>query len=59
MDKNIQYYCVGFTWKGADPENQLPRFIKEGIWGNGFDDKYLERVSSLEVGSRLAAIKFE
>ncbi len=55
MAKNIQYYCVGFTWKGTDPENQLPRFIEEGIWENGFEDKYLERVSSVKVGSRLAA----
>lgn len=55
MAISIQYYCVGFTWKGTNPENQLPRFIKEGIWENGFEDKYLERVSSVEVGSRIAA----
>lgn len=55
MLENIQYYCVGFTWKGSDPENQLPRFIKEGVWENGFDDKYLERVNAVPVGSRLAA----
>lgn len=55
MAKNIQYYCVGFTWQGTDPENQLPRFLKEGVWENGFEDKYLERVSSVPVGSRLAA----
>lgn len=55
MDNNIQYYCVGFTWKGTDPENQLTKFIDEGIWQNGFDDKYLQRVNSVEVGSRLAA----
>jgi predicted ATPase len=55
MANNIQYYCVGFTWKGTEPENQLPRFIEEGIWKNGFDDKYLEKVNSLVVGSRIAA----
>jgi predicted ATPase len=55
MPENIQYYCVGFTWKGNDPDNQLPRFIEEGIWENGFEDKYLERVRSVPVGSRLAA----
>jgi hypothetical protein len=32
MQKNIQYYCVGFTWKGSDPDNQLPRFFEKGIW---------------------------
>ena len=55
MAKNIQYYCLGFTWGGSEPENQLPRFIDEGIWENGFEDKYLERVNSVKVGSRIAA----
>lgn len=55
MAKDIQYYCVGFSWKGGDPENQLPRFIKEGIWENGFEDKYLEIVRDIPVGSKLAA----
>lgn len=55
MNNQIQYYCVGFTWKGTDPENQLPRFIEAGIWENGFEDKYLQKVNSVEVGSRIAA----
>src|SRR5687767_3181711 len=55
MANIIKYYCVGFTWKGNDPENQLPRFLEEGVWENGFEDKYLERVKSVEVGSRIAA----
>ena len=55
MAIKIQYYCVGFTWKNYEPENQLQRFIEEGVWENGFGDKYLERVNSVEVGSRLAA----
>ena len=42
MAKEIQYYCVGFFWSGSDPENQLPRFQEEGVWENGFDDKYLD-----------------
>jgi hypothetical protein len=55
MQTNIQYYCVGFIWKGTKPENQLPRFLDDGIWENGFDDKYLERVNSIPTGSRIAA----
>jgi radical SAM protein with 4Fe4S-binding SPASM domain len=46
MKKDNQYYCVGFFWYGNDPENQLPRFEKEGVWENGFDDKYIEIVKS-------------
>ncbi len=55
MADNIQYYCVGFTWKDSVPENQLVRFLQRGIWENGFDDKYLDRVNSVPVGSRIAA----
>jgi predicted ATPase len=55
MAKNIQYYCVGFTWKGSEPENQLTRFLQKGVWENGFDDKYLDRVNAVAEGSRIAA----
>ncbi len=55
MTNNIQYYCVGFTWRGSDPENQLSRFIENGIWENGFDDKYAQRVNAVVKGSRIAA----
>lgn len=55
MAKEIQYYCVGFFWYGSEPENQLPRFQKDGIWENGFNDKYLDKVKSVQVGSQIAA----
>ncbi len=55
MIKDIQYYCVGFFWYGSNPENQLPRFQKEGIWENGFDDKYLDKIKNVPIGSKLAA----
>lgn len=55
MATNTQYYCVGFFWYGREIENQLPRFEKEGIWENGFDDKYIDKVKRVEVGSRIAA----
>lgn len=51
-----KYFCVGFNWKNADTsENQLPRFLKEGIWENGYDDKYLEKVKKVPIGAKLAA----
>jgi ABC-type Na+ transport system ATPase subunit NatA len=55
MDNTIQYYAVGFTWNGSDVENQLPRFLKDGIWENGFDDRHLKTVNSVPVGARIAA----
>jgi ABC-type multidrug transport system ATPase subunit len=55
MNKAIQYYAVGFNWSEAEIENQLPRFLKEGIWENGFEDRYLKMVNSVVDGSRIAA----
>ncbi len=55
MSKNTECYCVGFHWYGNETENQLPRFQKEGIWENGFEDKYIEKVKNVPIGSRLAA----
>lgn len=51
---DVKYYCVGFSW-GGNSESQLPRFVEKGIWENGFDDKYLQKVNSIPVGSKLAA----
>lgn len=55
MVKDVTYYCVGFTWNGHNPENQLPRFFKEGIWENGFDSKHASTVKSITIGSQIAA----
>ncbi len=35
-------------------EDQTPRFLREGIWENGYQDKYLETVKSIQVGDRIA-----
>lgn len=55
MANEIQYYCVGFFWYGSEPENQLPRFQKNGIWENGFDDQYIDKVKGVAIGSQIAA----
>ena len=34
--------------------DQTPRFLLEGIWENGYDDKYLELVRSMRPGDRIA-----
>ena len=49
---NIRYYCVGFQWDGV---SQLERFLKEGIWENGYNDKFQHTVNAVPVGARLAA----
>ncbi|PXX22841.1 McrB family protein [Arenibacter sp. ARW7G5Y1] len=49
------YYCVGFHFYGQNPTNQLPRFIKNGIWVNGYDDKFINTVKEVPIGSLIAA----
>jgi 5-methylcytosine-specific restriction protein B len=34
--------------------DQTPRFIAEGIWENGYDDKYIDLVKSMRPGDRIA-----
>ncbi|SMP39834.1 5-methylcytosine-specific restriction enzyme B [Desulfonatronum zhilinae] len=35
-------------------EDQTSRFLREGIWENGYQDKYLETVKSIQAGDRIA-----
>jgi 5-methylcytosine-specific restriction protein B len=45
-------WFVGAMYDGTD--DQLPRFLKDGLWENGYTDKYLEAVKSIQVGDRIA-----
>ena len=38
----------------ANAEDQSTRFCKEGIWENGYRDKYLEEVKAVRAGDRIA-----
>ena len=51
--KNVPSSCwfVGAYSKSGD---QTDRFIQEGIWEHGFEDKYLDLVKSIEPGDRIA-----
>jgi 5-methylcytosine-specific restriction protein B len=44
-------WFVGATY-GAD--DQIPRFLSEGIWENGYEDKHLDVVRSMRPGDRIA-----
>lgn len=46
-----QCYLVGSIWSGA--KDQSSRFFKNGIWENGRDDKYIQLVKDIPVGSVL------
>lgn len=45
-------WFVGAIYGGTD--DQTPRFLQEGIWENGYQDKYLDAVKSIQVGDRIA-----
>ena len=45
-------WFVGAAYGGTD--DQLPRFLAEGIWENGYEDRYLDLVRSMRPGERIA-----
>jgi 5-methylcytosine-specific restriction protein B len=45
-------WFVGASYGGTD--DQMPRFLSEGIWENGYDDKHLDVVLSMRPGERIA-----
>jgi 5-methylcytosine-specific restriction enzyme B len=48
------YWMVGAYWRGFDPPDQTARFLEEGVWENGYDDKALDLIKSMKVGDRIA-----
>ncbi len=46
------YWFVGASYGGTD--DQTPRFLAEGIWENGYTDKYLDIVRAMKPGERIA-----
>ncbi len=49
-----QYFLVGSFWDDANPADQTTRFIDNGIWENGYNDKFIEEVKAVTVGSKIA-----
>jgi 5-methylcytosine-specific restriction protein B len=45
-------WFVGASYGGTD--DQMPRFLSEGIWENGYEDKFLDMVRSMRPGERIA-----
>lgn len=46
------YWFVGAAYGGTN--DQTDRFLNEGIWENGYKDKHLELVKSIQPGDRIA-----
>ncbi len=48
----MRYFIGGFTWEG---KSQFDRFIKNGIWENGYkEEKYSDLFSQISVGDMFA-----
>jgi 5-methylcytosine-specific restriction protein B len=48
------FWMVGAHWSDHDPPDLTQRFLDEGIWRNGYKDRYLDEVRSMRVGDRIA-----
>jgi 5-methylcytosine-specific restriction protein B len=48
------YWMVGAFWSSKEPPDQTKRFLDEGIWQNGYKDRYLDEVRSMRVGDKVA-----
>jgi 5-methylcytosine-specific restriction enzyme B len=46
-------WFVGAMYDGGK-DDQMPRFLEEGIWENGYKDRYLDQVKSISPGDRIA-----
>lgn len=50
---NTQYWFVGAMW-GDGEGDQTSRFLKEGIWQNGYEEKFTQQVRAIKPGDRIA-----
>jgi 5-methylcytosine-specific restriction protein B len=54
ISTDTDYWMVGAYWDDADPKDQTVRFLAEGVWVNGYDDKFIDEVKSMKVGDKIA-----
>ena len=47
-------WFVGASYGSHEDPDQTPRFLAQGIWENGYEDRYLDRVKSIPAGARIA-----
>ena len=52
MEAIKTYWFLGAKFNGS--EDQTERFVRLGIWENGYDNKYLNIVRGISVGDRVA-----
>ena len=50
-DVNRRFWFVGANWDGTD---QTERFLQEGIWTNGYEEKFRDLVERMNPGDLIA-----
>jgi len=51
-DVGRAYWFGGSVWDGN--EDQLPRFLEQGVWENGYGDQFLDVVCRIRPGDQIA-----
>lgn len=46
------FWFVGAIWGGTDDRTE--RFVEEGVWVNGYEDRFLDEVRAMRPGERIA-----
>ncbi len=54
IDGETQFWRVGAYWYDRVPSDQTDRFLAEGVWENGYVDRYLDLVKQMRPGDRIA-----
>ena len=52
--EDVNYWLVGAYWSDRDPADQTERFLEEGIWENGYINRFLTDVRAMQVGDKIA-----
>lgn len=53
IDGETQFWLVGAYWDDRAPPDQTDRFLAEGVWENGYTDRYLDLVKRMRPGDRI------
>jgi len=51
VSDSLGFWCVGASWSEGD---QTERFLRDGIWQNGYEDKFSKLVRQMKSGDRIA-----
>ncbi len=54
FDASIDYWLVGAYWNSDEPPDQTEKFVSQGIWQNGYTEKFTDLVRQMKVGDRIA-----